>query len=250
MGWTEGKLLRALPDRENWRLEFHPAHGQLRGAYLKKHHVRTWLTWLRARFGAGPGWTSGRREATNVAMLAECQIAAMPLVAFGERLGTSGLLESFVLTAELHEHRPLDDFVRDRFSVASTSGRCRRHGPWGVLLERVAEVARDFHRAGFHHRDLYACHFFVRENPMGQFQVNLIDLQRARHRRWGRRRWLVKDLAQLLYSAPRERVSRGDLLAGALTYLGVNRLGLTEKRFLRQVLAKARRMERRLGAAP
>ncbi len=45
---TNGSQLRALADRENWRIELHAPHGEPRGAYLKKHHVRGLNTWLRA----------------------------------------------------------------------------------------------------------------------------------------------------------------------------------------------------------
>ncbi len=44
MATSAGRLLRALPDRENWRLDLaHPGTAH-RGAYLKKHHVRTTAT--------------------------------------------------------------------------------------------------------------------------------------------------------------------------------------------------------------
>ena len=66
MATTQGKLLRALPDRENWRLELHAPHATPRGAYLKKHHIRTWQSWWRAKVGAGPGnghcWCGVGRE--------------------------------------------------------------------------------------------------------------------------------------------------------------------------------------------
>jgi hypothetical protein len=118
------------------------------------------------------------------------------------------------------------------------------------LIADVADVASRFHREGFNHRDLYCCHFFIREASRGRFLVNVIDLQRVERRRWLRRRWVVKDLAQLAYSAPRERISRTRRLAFMKHYLQTSRLRPEHKRLIRQVLAKQRTMERRLGAHP
>jgi heptose I phosphotransferase len=114
----------------------------------------------------------------------------------------------------------------------------------------VAAVAARFHRSGYNHRDLYCCHFFIKETATGVFQVNLIDLQRVEHRRYLRWRWLVKDLAQLAYSAPRDRVTCTQKMAFIKQYLGVKKLRPQDKRLIRRVLAKQRSMERNLGAHP
>ena len=84
----------------------------------------------------------------------------------------------------------------------------------------MAEIARRFHAAGYNHRDFYTCHFLVKEPAPGQFDVRLIDLQRVQRRRWFRRRWIVKDLAQLAYSAPRDRIGseRDDRLVCGTTW--------------------------------
>ncbi|MEX2122029.1 MAG: lipopolysaccharide kinase InaA family protein [Pirellulales bacterium] len=243
MASQQGRLLRALRSRENWRLELHLAEGP-RGMYLKKHHARGWAQRLRALARLGPGSTPGRVEADNIARLNALGITAMRLVAFGERQHEGGLVESFVLTEELAGYRPLDDFLPERFS-----GRPgRRDADFTRLLSEVAGVTAHFHRLGFNHRDLYCCHFFIRETPPGRFSVNLIDLQRVQRRRWFRRRWLVKDLAQLAYSAP-EQVTRTQRMRFIKHYLGVHKLSRNDKRLIRRVLAKQRRMQRHLGAA-
>jgi hypothetical protein len=103
---------------------------------------------------------------------------------------------------------------------------------------------------GYNHRDLYCCHFFIKEGAPGEFQVNLIDLQRVQHRRRHRQRWLVKDLAQLAYSAPRDRIRCTDKIAFIKQYFGVRKLGIREKRLIRLILAKQQQMEHRLGPHP
>jgi heptose I phosphotransferase len=250
MTTSDGHLLRSLADRENWRLELHSSHSQPGAAYLKRHHVRTLGAWLRAKVGAGPGQTAGRVEARNVARLSRAGIAAMRLIAYGEKLNPDGLLESFVLTEELTGYTQLDHFLRKRFATRDTQRWTRRDPALVQLIRDVAAVASKFHKLGYNHRDLYCCHFFIAEPTAGQFKVNLIDLQRVEHRHRFRQRWIVKDLAQLSYSAPRERISWTQRMAFLKHYLGVRRLRTQDKRLIRQILAKHRLMERNLGAHP
>ncbi|MGE0607921.1 MAG: lipopolysaccharide kinase InaA family protein [Pirellulales bacterium] len=250
MATTSGRLLRALPDRENWRLELHAPHGSARGAYLKKHHIRTWQSWWRAKVGAGPGKSPGRVEARNAARLARSGIAAMRLIAYGEKLHPDGLLESFVLTEELAEYTQLDHFLRQRFPARQADETTPRDPALDQLLRDVAAVAARFHQLGYNHRDLYCCHFFIKEPQPGEFKVNLIDLQRVEHRPRFRWRWLVKDLAQLSYSAPRDRISCTQKMAFIKRYLGVKKLRPRDKKLIRRVLAKQRWMEWHLGAHP
>src|SRR5690606_27146294 len=115
------------------------------------------------------------------------------------------LLESFILTEELQGFTQLDHFLQKRFPPLEGNRAAPRDPHLMKLIAEVASVAAKFHRLGYNHRDLYCCHFFIKETEPGEFKVNLIDLQRVEHRRHFRSRWLVKDLGQLAYSAPAER---------------------------------------------
>lgn len=247
MSSDQGTLLRTLPDRENWRLEL-VAGDARRAMYLKRHRQRSLAHWLRARLGIGPGVTAGRTEAENAAQLQQSGIEAMRLVAYGECLRRDGLAESFVLTEELAGFTQLDHFLRQRFAAAAEQPHRDRH--LEQLSRHVADVAARFHREGFNHRDFYCCHFFIRERRPGEFDVRLIDLQRVERRRRLRRRWIVKDLAQLAYSAPSERITCTLRMAFIKRYLGVRRLRPADKRLIRQVLAKQRSLVRRHGVHP
>jgi heptose I phosphotransferase len=253
MATDAGRCLRALRDRENWRLDLPDGAGKSRGAFLKKHHVRGLGNWLRAKLGLRLPATAGRTEAENNDRLERAGIPAMRTMAFGERLLPSGLLESFVLTEELTGFTQLDHYLRKRFAELNTTqhisnpDNARQDASFARLSLRVAAIAGRFHRAGFNHRDLYCCHFFIREEAAGDFEVRMIDLQRVQHRTRLRRRWIVKDLAQLHYSAPREWVSCSRQLAFFKQYLGVERLRPQDKRLLRSVLRKRWFMERKLG---
>jgi hypothetical protein len=242
---ASGRLLRTLPDRENWRLDLAGA-GRECVVFLKKHRRRSLverLAWLVGCTSPSPG----RTEAENVAALRQAGVESMRVVAFGEHV-RGGVAESFFMTEELRGYAQLDHFLRQRFVPAAK--RTRPDGSLASLAETVADVARRFHLAGFNHRDFYCCHFFIQEMPGGRFAVRLIDLQRVERRRWWRDRWIVKDLAQLAYSAPRERVTRTLLMRFIKRYLSVDRLGPADKHLVRRILRRQRAMQRRLGAHP
>jgi hypothetical protein len=131
----------------------------------------------------------------------------------------------------------LQDFIQRRFPAGCS--------PLHRLIVQVAEIARRFHAAGFNHRDFYGCHFLVKETSQGRFDVRLIDLQRVQRRRWFRRRWIVKDLAQLASMSPDDCVGPREKILFLKAYLGVCKLRTEDKRLVRDVLAKLSQIRRR-----
>jgi len=239
-----GRCLRVLPDRENWYLQGalppgpSPEYGRgelLQGMYLKKHRARTWATRIAATLGAASPPSPGRVEAENAIALQSLGIDVMPLMAYGEKLHADGRLESFLLTEELQGYCELQEFIQRRFPPAP---RPTFHADLRRLIVQVADIARRFHAAGFNHRDFYCCHFLVKESSRGQFDVRLIDLQRVQQRQWFRRRWIVKDLAQLASMSPDDRVGCRAKILFLRTYLGVRKLRPRDKRLVRDILWK------------
>lgn len=247
MAKAEGRCEKWLDDREVWHLRIPAAGDQARGLYLKKHHVRTWDSRLRALLGVQPGPTPARIEASNVAALTTEGIAVMRLIAYGEKLRADGLQESFVITEELENFTELHHYLRRRFTLSAAGRRSDRDHDLRQLIGEIARIARQFHAAGYNHRDLYCCHFLVKDMAPRRREIRLIDLQRVQCRRWFRRRWIVKDLAQLAWSAPRCSIKSTHKMAFIREYFGVRKLLPVHKRLIRAVLAKQRRMERRLG---
>jgi hypothetical protein len=243
-----GHCWRVLRDRENWRLDFPGPDGRRRVAHLKKHRVRTAASRLRARLGLAPAMSAAQREAHNLARLTRDCIDVMRLMAYGWKAHRDGLVESFVIAEDLEGYREIPDFLRRRFP-AGASRSPRRDRDLDELIRAVADFARRFHAAGYNHRDFYCGHFFVREPEAGRFELRLIDLQRVQHRRCLRRRWIVKDLAQLAWSLPGEQITCSQRMAFMRRYLGVDKLLPRHKRLIREVLAKQQLMERRLGPA-
>jgi heptose I phosphotransferase len=237
MSTTAGRCLRVLPDRENWYLRA----GDV-GMYLKKHRACTWSTRVAALLGAAPP-SPGRVEAENALVLESQGIEVMPLVAFGENLGANGIQESFLLSEELAGYCELQDFIRRRFGLRSDA--LPRNVELRRLIAQVAGIARRFHAAGFNHRDFYCCHFLVKETSPGVFDVRLIDLQRVQQRRWFRRRWIIKDLAQLASMSPDDCLGCREKVLFLRTYLGVKKLRPQDKRLVRDILGKSSRIRRR-----
>jgi hypothetical protein len=216
----------------------------LTGFYLKKHREKSWSTRLASLFGFASPRSPGRIEAENAVALSELGIAVMPLTAYGEKLHADGRLESFLLSEELEGYCELQDFIERRFSVSGTLRVPFAGGTRSVpdtlhhLVVQVADIARRFHAAGFNHRDFYCCHFLTKETAPGEFDVRLIDLQRVQRRRWFRRRWIVKDLAQLASMSPEAHVGCREKLLFLRTYFGVKKLRAEHKRLVRAVLRK------------
>ena len=281
MATTAGQCKRVLGDRENWYLPGGVGDEALGtqysvlstriaagdpsiaasvafgvqdlspGLYLKKHRQRTWRTWLASFLHIAPPRSPGRIEAENAIALNALGIEVMPLTAYGEKLHADGRLESFLLSEELQGYCELQDFTEQRFSQERNGRQLYR------LIVQVADIARRFHAAGFNHRDFYCCHFLVKETSPGQFDVRLIDLQRVQRRQWLRRRWIVKDLAQLASMSPDAHVGCREKVLFLRTYLGVKKLRPQDKRLIRAVLRKLASIRRhtsptrkRVGVTP
>lgn len=247
MANRSGVCWRKLWDRENWRVELPGPEGVRVAVHLKKHRVRSTETWLRAKLGIAPAISAAEWEARNAARLTGAGIDVMRLVAYGSKVRGDGVVESFVIAEELEGYLEIPDMLRRRFSDAIRSPR--RDRVLDQLIRTVADFARRFHAAGYNHRDFYCGHFFVREPAPGKFEIRLIDLQRVQHRAGWRRRWIVKDLAQLAWSLPGPQVTCSQRMAFVHCYFGVERLQPRHKRLIREVLAKQQLMERKLGPA-
>jgi hypothetical protein len=182
-------------------------------------------------------------------------VATTPLAGYGIRGFNPACLQSFVLTEALENTVSLEmlcqpwavDPPRTRAAI-----RFKR-----ALLARVAEIARRLHEHGINHRDFYLCHFCLELSPdttnrMAQPQLYLMDLHRAQLRRRTPRRWIVKDIGSLYFSALDIGLSRRDLLRFIRYYRG-RPLGVVlrqEQRFWRAVQKRAFQLYRAHGKAP
>ena len=124
-------------------------------------------------------------------LLKELGFRAIEPVAFGvER--SYGIIRRALLVTLKMEGDPLEDLLGENTGLEQKM----------LMVEKLAAFAGHFHTLGLSHQDFYLCHFYWSEKSK---EIGLVDLQRIRrHRRQNgqpRLSWVVKDLAQLDYSA-------------------------------------------------
>ncbi|MEQ8858385.1 MAG: lipopolysaccharide core heptose(I) kinase RfaP [Pseudomonadales bacterium] len=187
----EGDVYRAVANRRTLRFEI---DGR---AYFAKIHrgaglgeiLKNLLTLRLPVVGA-------RNEFLACRHLAAAGVAAPTVAAFGERGWNPARRFSFVVCDALEGRESLED-LGARWSDVPPGGLERRR-----LVMAVARFARAFHGAGVVHRDFYVCHLLVDRAALagGRVDLAVIDLHRAQVRQRIPRRWLLRDLAALLYS--------------------------------------------------
>jgi len=164
-------------------------------------------------------------------------------VAFGAVRRWGLPYRSLTLTLHLYGAEKLEEYLPARF------GRGAPHA--GALAEKrriirqTARWARRFHDAGFYHQDFYLGHIFIRPEEGDRFTLHLIDLQRVGEVSVVRRGRMVKDLAQINFSALQlSCLTRADRLRFLLAYLGKGGLDLSGKKLAHRVEAKTARIAR------
>jgi len=166
------KCWRKLPDRENCTWDLPRPDGTVLRMHVKRYPAD--------KNSVDPA----DEEATAYRSLELVNIPTAKLMAWGKIADG----RSFILIKDLEGFEAADKLIE-----AGT--------PFDKLLEPTAELAADLHNAGYHHRDLYLCHFFVKLQG-SQPQARLIDIARVKPLPTIliRQRWIVKDLAQFWYS--------------------------------------------------
>lgn len=196
-----------------------------RAFYLKRHSPSPLKEYLKPLLRLTWPILGARNEWNALHDFHEAEIPTMMPVALGE----AGRY-SFLLTEAIEGYTKLSDWLGMPHDARAAD----------LILKKVAALARKMHGAGLHHQDFYLGHLLVRETASG-FDLRVIDLGRARGSANLASRWIVKDLAQLDYSA--RGLSAGDRLRFLQGYFG-KRLDRAEKRLARRIHAKSRRIAR------
>lgn len=210
----QGQLYRALEGRRTLRFEL---HGQ--PYFLKLHQGVGWgeifknliqLRW--PVLGAGS-------EYRAIRALERLGIDTLTVAGYGRRGCNPARQLSFLIT----------DALQQVWSLEELGEQWRQSPPppafKHALIARVAEVARRMHEAGINHRDFYLCHFLLPQVALGPRLVPdqplyLMDLHRAQIRHRVPRRWRVKDLGGLYYSALDLGLTPRDMLRFVRHYQG------------------------------
>lgn len=229
-----GEVFRNKEGRTTLRFEFESA-----GYFLKIHRGIGWgeifknLLQLRLPvLGAEQEWLAIRR-------LGELGIPTMTAVGFGKRGSNPARQFSFLVTEELVDTISLEDYCAPWLHTAPA------YSEKVALIRNVAVTASGLHHNGVNHRDFYLCHFLMprQGGPVGERPLHVIDLHRAQLRNAVPRRWLLKDLAALYFSAADIGLSKRDVLRFVRTYTGLPlRQALADKTFWLQVKKRAEQL--------
>jgi UDP-glucose:(heptosyl)LPS alpha-1,3-glucosyltransferase len=174
---------RTVPDRENAYIDLDDDQGKHSRWHIKRFPPHKTF----------PLPAQDQVEAHKL-IVAE-QIPTATLVGWGNLADR----RSFVIFENLAGYTPADKLLEGGF-------------PFDRLLAQTAKLSALLHTRGLHHRDLYLCHFMVRregQDDANDLDIRLIDTARVRRlpSLFGRSRWVVKDLAQFLYSAGKLQVT-------------------------------------------
>ena len=234
--------LRTHANRDNFHI-VEKADGRTCDLYLKRHRGFELKEAIKLLAAEAPFTTAGRREWENIARLAGLGIPTMRRVAYGERKILFFEAHSFVITERIPQATPMDDYIV-RTAPEAVSGELLREKR--SLLWDLGDLARRLHRGGLTHMDLYLNHIFVRETASGEKVLHLIDLQRVARRRFFKRRWIVKDLAAILYSARKLPLSRTDFARIFMAYFD-GKITPQARGLLASAMSRADRMAAHLG---
>lgn len=188
----EGTIYREVKSRRTLRFKFIDKYY-----FAKVHFGIGWREIFKDIVQLRLPIISARNEWDAINKLAELDIDTMTPVAFGVEGFNPARLKSFIVTEELESTTPLEDYCK----------------PWKdnkpdfkikiELIRKLANVSRVMHSSGMCHRDFYLCHFHLHptRSQDGQPKISLIDLHRALISKRLAKRWIIKDIAGLYFSA-------------------------------------------------
>lgn len=229
--------------RERRRLVLCDECGRRQVYFLKRYLQPPLSAQLRRLLSGRLRRGSGPLEAANAAALRAAGVRTYRVAAYGQQLYAGIEQRSFLLAGALEGESLERCWPDQRARLYDGLPFDRRQ----ALIQELAGFIARFHAAGFVHRDLYFAHvFFNPAAPEGR-RFSLIDLHRVFRPPVRRRRWVVKDLAALEFSAASCGVTRGDRIRFLHRYLQAS--GWPEPRrcrvLLRAVAAKSRRIAAR-----
>jgi len=259
MAFEGGETYRVGPGRRTVRAELAAPAGAARVVYIKRHDRVPWQTKIRRMLSLGEPISLAEHEARNLVRLMDVGIPTVRCAAVGWEFTNGGRGErSGLVTEELAGAVQADVYCERQFGSARRGGEktaARRR--W---IRALGRLVRQFHANGFVHRDFYLCHVLVRPVGADDCVLHLMDLQRMMRFRGGvpasprgvPGRWIVKDLAALLFSSwpspatfvRSEVFTNTDRMRFAREYFGTDRLSAAQKALVRRAIRKARRIDR------
>lgn len=206
-----GPVARELADRQTLRFELNG-----KGYYRKLHRGVGWKEIIKNLLQLRLPVLGAKNEWLALNKLRSLGVTSLEPVAYGEQKTNPATQKSFIVTRELTGVVQLDHY----FQKNKVTRREKI-----MLLEMVANMAREIHLAGINHRDFYLCHFMLDIASIAQWRkdgikprLHIVDLHRAQIRRQVPLRWLIKDLGGLYFSSLDLGFTRNDYLRFLRTY--------------------------------
>ena len=203
----EGKAYRDLAGRRTLRVELAG-----RSYFAKLHFGVGWREIFKNIIYLRLPVVGARTEWLAIQRLEKLGVPTMSIAGFGERGLNPAGRQSFLLTDELTGTISLEDYCHC-WSEKRPSPRLKRS-----IIANVAQMTKRLHENGVNHRDLYICHFLLKQDSAQpdamaeEIELFLIDLHRVQIRSRTPRRWMVKDVAGLYFSSMDIGLTRRDLL--------------------------------------
>ena len=237
-----------------------------RAYFAKRHRGIPWRDAAKELLSLKWPVVGAGREFAACRHLAAHNVPVPVAAAYGWRGWNPATRRSLVLCEALSGYASLEDVARRWQCAGEREGAslAGEEAPLGLrrrVLREVALLTRRLHAAGVNHRDYYLCHLFVHAGKLaaGEIALAVIDLHRTGIRRRVPRRWRLRDLAALLYSAAAAgnkpptpanggwKVSRTDQFRFVRDYAAARPAAAirSNRRFWRAVAARAAKLERR-----
>lgn len=184
--------------------------------FIKQHRGIGWGEIFKNLLQGRRPITGARHEWEALKKCAALGVRAPRVFGYGERGINPARLESFIIMEALEPTQSLEDLTAT-WLITPPSFAFKKK-----IIEAVADMARTLHTHGMNHRDFYLCHFLVdmSVNPEQNLRLSLIDLHRAGIRSSTPTRWVMKDLAGLVFSSKNMGLTRRDALRFIKRYRG------------------------------
>lgn len=205
----DGNIYRDKEGRKTMRFE---VDGN--GYFLKIHRGVGWREIFKNLLQLRLPVLGASEEYNAIRKLEALQLDTMTPVGFGCYGINPATQQSFLITRELTDVISLEDYCRN-WTLNPPAIEIKH-----TLIRRIATIAKTLHENGVNHRDFYLCHFLLdtKTDDLATAPIYLIDLHRAQIRNKVPRRWLIKDLGALWYSALDIGLSAADIELFVETY--------------------------------
>jgi hypothetical protein len=205
--------------------------------YLKRHRWpwRLKIKAIRERLKK----EDARNEWEKMIVLHSLGFKTMTPVAFGEKRMAGIPCSALTLTETIEGAEKLESYIPRHFTLPLTRGKVLEKR---ALIGKLASLAREFHGKNLNHQDFYFSHLLIRESDGAIF---IVDIQRVHGADTVSMHDRIKDIAQIAFSSSLSGIfTRSDFMRFIHVYLAKDRLGTAEKRMIRKIHAKVKKIAR------